>query len=147
MSDDDRAEHLPAADSKVFAKPQEGRGWTGDGDPPLWLWQLNGAGDPAAYWIDHAFAGRRAEREIDAGFASGTWALHLTLPTDLADVEDDMHPAWIAWGLSNARLRLEQKLEETVAECRRQGLSWDDIGRYLGVTRQSAWREYGAVDA
>lgn len=116
-------------------------------DLPEWRWLLNGAGDPAAYWIDSHYGGKhRPERAIDAGFPSGTWALHLTLPNDLADVEDDTHPFWVVWGLANAARRLDQKLDDAVQDCRRQGLSWEDVGGALGVTRQSAWRKYGAVD-
>lgn len=126
-----------------FRSPNRTRGE----DSPEWRWQLNGAGDPAAYWVDHHHGGaHRPEHAIDAGFASGTWALHLTLPNDLADVQDDIHPFWIVLGLGNASRRLEQKLDEAIQHCRRQGMSWDDVGKALGVTRQSAWRKYGAVD-
>lgn len=36
---------------------------------------------------------------------------------------------------------------DVVAECRRRGRSWAQIGDALGVTRQSAWMKYGADEA
>jgi hypothetical protein len=38
---------------------------------------------------------------------------------------------------------VERAKADVVAECRRRGRSWADIGDALGVTRQSAWTKYG----
>lgn len=113
-------------------------------DVPAWAWELNGAGDPATIWVDHQDSGseERAAHRIDAGFMSGTWVLRLTLPDDLNDVVEDMHPALIVMGLSDAGRRLEDKLVEAVGLCRRRGLSWERIAAALGVTKQSAWRRF-----
>lgn len=57
-------------------------------------------------------------------------------------------------GLRNPLLELqqldwaEQIIERTkhdvVAECRRRGRSWANIGEALGVSRQAAWMKYAA---
>jgi len=108
------------------------------------MWELNGAGDPAAIWVDHRDSGsrRRASHAIDAGFASGTWVVRLTLPEQLGEVTDAMHPAFIAMGLADAKRRVDAKLDEAVALCRERELSWEKIASALGVTRQAAWRKY-----
>lgn len=112
---------------------------------PDWLWELNGAGDPRQVWIDSADSGKRRKNapQFDASFESGTWVIRLTLPEDLGEVADDMHPALIAMGLANAARRLDAKLHEAVGLCRERGLTWDRIGGALGVTRQAAQQRFG----
>lgn len=112
---------------------------------PDWLTELNGAGDPSRVWIDHADSGTntRAAKAIDAGFTSGTWVVRLTLPEDLREVTDDTHPALIVIGLADAASRLDEKLREAVGLCREFDLTWDTIGRALGVTRQAAQQRFG----
>lgn len=73
--------------------------------------------------------------------------MRLTLPNDLDEVSDGMHPGLIAMGLADAGTRLEEKLYEAVRLCRERGLSWADIGSALGVSRQAAWRRFGLADA
>jgi len=45
--------------------------------------------------------------------------------------------------LAKGRVRLERRIGSEIAKQRAAGASWDEIGRALGVTRQSAWRRYG----
>ena len=42
---------------------------------------------------------------------------------------------------------IERTKVEVVAECRRRGRSWAQIGDALGVARQSAWMKYGVDEA
>ena len=42
---------------------------------------------------------------------------------------------------------IERTKVDVVAECRRRGRSWAQIGEALGVARQSAWMKYGADEA
>jgi hypothetical protein len=44
--------------------------------------------------------------------------------------------------LSQADLELEALRRERVAEARRQGATWDQIGESLGMSRQSAWEYF-----
>ena len=47
-------------------------------------------------------------------------------------------------GLDTAAQMIERAKEDIVAECRRRGRSWANVGDALGVTRQSAWMKYAA---
>ena len=42
---------------------------------------------------------------------------------------------------------IEEAMGATIAVLRDQGYSWADVGRALGVTRQTAQATYGKVDA
>ena len=44
--------------------------------------------------------------------------------------------------LSQADLELEALRRNRVAEARRQGATWDQIGESLGMSRQSAWEYF-----
>ncbi len=44
--------------------------------------------------------------------------------------------------LSLARTELEALLRERVAEARRQGATWEEIGESLEMSRQAAWEYY-----
>jgi len=37
---------------------------------------------------------------------------------------------------------VEVELRESVAAARREGASWTDIGKALGITRQSSWKRF-----
>lgn len=50
-------------------------------------------------------------------------------------------------GLHFMTQMIERVKVDVVAECRRRGRSWAQIGDALGVTRQSAWMKYGADEA
>ncbi len=50
-------------------------------------------------------------------------------------------------GLSFMAQIVEKAKAEVVAECRRRGRSWAQIGDALGVARQSAWTKYGVDEA
>ena len=50
-------------------------------------------------------------------------------------------------GLDFLTQMVERAKTEIVAECRRRGRSWAQIGEALGVARQSAWMKYAAGEA
>jgi DNA-directed RNA polymerase specialized sigma24 family protein len=108
-----------------------------------WQWELNGAGDPSRVWIDHKDSGQQRTKPLDAGFATGTWVMRLTLPKDLSEVSDENHPLLITLGLADAATRLEEKLAAAVQLCRERGLSWAQIAPALGVSKQAAWKRFG----
>jgi hypothetical protein len=50
-------------------------------------------------------------------------------------------------GLAFMAQMIDKAKTDVVAECRRRGRSWAQIGDALGVTRQSAWTKYGVDEA
>ena len=61
---------------------------------------------------------------------------------------DERRPLEGVSRLCRESIRIEKALTEVVLSARRQGHSWTEIGRALGVTRQAAWRRFaGAVFA
>ncbi|WP_245953734.1 hypothetical protein [Arthrobacter silvisoli] len=49
--------------------------------------------------------------------------------------------------LSRSLKDLEAHLDDTVASARASGVSWDKIGRAVGITRQGAQRRWEALSA
>lgn len=70
--------------------------------------------------------------------------VNLDLPTR---PENLSNPLAELQGLSFMAQIVEKVKVDVVAECRRRGRSWAQIGDALGVTRQSAWTKYGADEA
>lgn len=60
-----------------------------------------------------------------------------TKPTGLRDPLLELQT--IEW----AAQMIDRAKADVVAECRRRGRSWANIGEALGVARQSAWMKYG----
>lgn len=56
--------------------------------------------------------------------------------------EVDQHPLEALRGLSNGMGVLEHNLRRTVVSARHGGCSWEQIGRALGMSRQSAWERF-----
>ena len=44
---------------------------------------------------------------------------------------------------TKANASFDKQEAQVIALIRAKGYSWEDIGRELGVTRQSAWERYG----
>lgn len=51
-------------------------------------------------------------------------------------------PLEVVAGLAARARRADASLREAIASARDQGRSWEDIGRALGVTKQTAWQKY-----
>ncbi|MFD2077620.1 hypothetical protein SAMN05421678_112132 [Actinopolymorpha cephalotaxi] len=45
-------------------------------------------------------------------------------------------------GISEGTKSLDGSLAEAVREAREQGITWEEIGKALGVSRQSAWARF-----
>lgn len=102
--------------------------------PPDWALELEGA--------DRLF-GRAAPLE----FTSEPWTIHFSLPSDLSELEGVADPLlFVHAGASSVR-DIESKMDLLVAMARTQGRSWTEIGRALGVTKQTAWARLARVVA
>jgi len=55
---------------------------------------------------------------------------------------DERRPPEGVSRLCRESLKIEKALNEVVLSARRQGHSWTEIGRALGVTKQAAWRRF-----
>jgi hypothetical protein len=44
------------------------------------------------------------------------------------------------------KLLADQKTTLAVTKARKAGLTWEEVGAALGITRQSAWRRYHTLD-
>lgn len=51
-------------------------------------------------------------------------------------------PLQVLAGISKGMARIEERVGFFVAEARKKGHTWEEIGEALGVTRQAAWERY-----
>jgi hypothetical protein len=54
----------------------------------------------------------------------------------------DGEPMKVISGIVEGTKLLERQLRDSVAQARKQGSSWEQIGQALGVSRQSAWERF-----
>lgn len=80
-------------------------------------------------------------------FASEPWAIDFSLPSDLSELEGVVDPLLLVYAGSGFVRDIESKMDLLVAMAREQGHSWTDIGRALGVTKQTAWARLARVVA
>lgn len=75
-----------------------------------------------------------------------TLAAELDVLADLNHaVQDDGYPTALdrVWALRVIAETAERALRQAVPLARQEGASWEDIGRALGTTRQSAHERFG----
>ncbi|GAB3534869.1 hypothetical protein GCM10027403_11600 [Arthrobacter tecti] len=80
-------------------------------------------------------------------FKSSPWTVHFSLPSDLSELEDVADPLLFIYAGSSYVRDIELKMDSLVAMAREQGRSWAEIGRALGVTKQTAWARLSRVVA
>jgi phosphoribosylaminoimidazole-succinocarboxamide synthase len=80
-------------------------------------------------------------------FESEPWTVHLSLPTDLSELEGVADPLLFVYAGAGLVRDIESKMDLLVAKAREQGRSWTEIGRALGVTKQTAWARLARVVA
>jgi hypothetical protein len=72
--------------------------------------------------------------------------IHNATAGDLADTGDEPPELeqlrWAKW----VRAEAAQLVDAAVVEARAAGASWTTVGAALGITRQSAWERYGALE-
>jgi phosphoribosylaminoimidazole-succinocarboxamide synthase len=80
-------------------------------------------------------------------FTSEPWTVHFSLPSDLSELDGVADPLLFVYAGSGAVRDIESKMDLLVAMAREQGRSWTEIGRALGVTKQTAWARLSRVVA
>lgn len=80
-------------------------------------------------------------------FKSGQWTVSFSLPSDLSELEGVADPLLFVYAGSGFVRDVESKMDRLVAMAREQGRSWTEIGRALGVTKQTAWARLSRVVA
>ena len=101
---------------------------------PEWVLELEGA--------DILF-GQAALPE----FKSEPWTIHFSLPSDFSELEGVADPLLFIYAGSGFVRDIESKMDLLVSMAREQGRSWTEIGRALGVTKQTAWARLARVVA
>jgi len=54
----------------------------------------------------------------------------------------DGNPLEVISGITEGTAMLDRQLRDSVAQARKQGVSWEQIGKALGVSRQAAWERF-----
>ena len=101
---------------------------------PDWVLELEGA--------DILFGGAALPE-----FKSEPWTIHFSLPSDLSELDGVADPLVLIHAGSGFVRDIESKMDLLVAMAREQGRSWTEIGRALGVTKQTAWARLARVVA
>lgn len=101
---------------------------------PDWVRELEGA--------DSLFG--TAERPT---FRSEPWTIQFSLPSDLSELEGVADPLLFIYAGAGFVRDVESTMDLLVAMAREQGRSWTEIGRALGVTKQTAWARLARVVA
>lgn len=73
--------------------------------------------------------------------------IHFSLPSDLSELDGVVDPLLFIYAGSGFVRDIEAKMDCLVAMAREQGRSWTEIGRALGVTKQTAWARLAPVVA
>ena len=100
---------------------------------PEWLQDLTGA--------DIVFGNTAPPK-----FKSEKWTINFWLPTDLTELEDVTDPLLLIFAGAQFLHEIESKMDGLVAMARDQGRSWTEIGRALGVTKQTAWARFSGEE-
>ena len=100
---------------------------------PEWLQDLTGA--------DVVFGNAPLPK-----FKSEKWTVNFWLPTNLSELEDVTDPLLLIFAGAHYLREIESKMDDLVAMARDQGRSWTEIGRALGVTKQTAWARFSAEE-
>jgi phosphoribosylaminoimidazole-succinocarboxamide synthase len=80
-------------------------------------------------------------------FASEPWTIQFSLPSDLSELAGVADPLLFVYAAAGFVRDVESKMDLLVAMARDQGHSWTEIGRALGVTKQTAWARLARVVA
>jgi phosphoribosylaminoimidazole-succinocarboxamide synthase len=101
---------------------------------PDWVLNLEGAD----FVLGHA---------ASPEFSSEPWSIHFSLPSDLSELDGQADPLLFIYAGSAFVRDVESKMDILVGMARDHGRSWAEIGRALGVTKQTAWARLARVVA
>jgi hypothetical protein len=73
--------------------------------------------------------------------ATGTSDVHVKVSLGL-DGDVGGNPLKVISGITQGIKTIERQLRDSVAQAREQGVSWEQIGKALGVSRQAAWERF-----
>ena len=79
-------------------------------------------------------------------FKSDKWTINFWLPTDLSELEDVTDPLLLIYAGARFLRDIGSRMDALVAMARDQGRSWTEIGRALGVTKQTAWGRFSGEE-
>lgn len=115
-------------------------------DPPDWLAELPGYELFALQETDDGWSAFPEGMDEQAEFPGGTWRVTLMMPVDLSLADGIVDPLVLLAVLADGAAKVDDKVDELVAHCRSTGKSWTEIGRSLGMTKQSAWERFSGED-
>lgn len=115
-------------------------------DPPDWVTQLVGFEMFRVQPAEHGWSAWPEGTDESVEFPGGTWRVAMVMPVDLALTEGHVDPLLLLVALADGAAKVEDKLEELVAHCRRSGKTWTQIGQALGITKQSAWERFSGEE-
>jgi hypothetical protein len=114
--------------------------------PPEWLAALDGF-EPFRMKQTERGSTAMPEGMTEATeFPGGTWRVAMVMPEDLAITSDFVDPLVLLVVLATGAARVEDKIQDLVAHCRREGKSWTQIGQAFGMTKQAAWERFAGED-
>jgi hypothetical protein len=115
-------------------------------NPPDWLTALSGFELFRVRPTEVGWSAFPDGVDLATEFPGGTWRVSLVMPADLSITDEHIDPLVLLVVLAHGATRVEDKIQELAAYCRRAGKSWTEIGQALGMTKQSAWERFAGED-
>jgi hypothetical protein len=115
-------------------------------DPPDWLPALQGFEMFHPHDTDHGVTFFPEGIDETTEFPGGTWRVTMIMPVNLSLTEGSIDPLVLLAIVADGAAKVDDKLQDLVAFARKHGKSWTEIGRALGMTKQSAWERFSGED-
>ena len=115
-------------------------------DPPEWLENLPGFELFRVRETEHGWDAYPEGVDTTTEFPGGRWRVSLMMPVDLSITDGAVDPLLLLVTLADGAAKVDDKIQELVAHCRSAGKTWTEIGRSLGMTKQSAWEKFSGED-
>jgi hypothetical protein len=115
-------------------------------NPPEWLAKLEGLEHFQPRPTEHGWTAMPEGITEDVEFPGGTWRVVMLMPADLSITKGFVDPLVLLVVLANGATRVDDKVQELVAQCRNTGKTWTQIGHALGMTKQAAWERFSGEE-